>query len=879
MLPEQVRVSFFLLKYVKKKFVDKLQIELSELAVQCKSFQNFFSCYKHWNSVTVVPSSPFLFTTSFMKIILEFNLHCKRFNLFLCQIEKCTNEMLPLKKSANHFLHLFEPQSSSNLSLSIVPFNINTLNKLVERSSRLICTKMKSNGTEQEQCPTPFQSLASLPLPLQRAQCVIHKYEILICGSYRNNECYSYHTLKNQYKYICSYPDDVTLLGHNVIKIMNNSPSDIALLSFGGQGHNEKKHTLAMYYVSVWDETEIENKQKHYNQWLPYVDNYSNPICIGKIQGIYQGMRALIGGSNNNLLFITYAPKNIDIFDLTIFQYINQSILPVDNDLCYHCFVSRTVKSKLTNEKKKIEMLLFCRSTGLAIEYDEDNNEFQFRYLRVCTTMQSFKCYAYACIDDIILFFGGNNGNGHVIHSVHKYSITEDKWMKFEHTLPILLYHSVAILSEDSAYLHILGGENDRYRTTSVHLKTKVNEWKKKETEKEKQWILSEENEREMQHIENEKKLFALESSETKRGLQITKISIFLLEKNINTKLTKGLKQWLNIGFGYCPLTLDGLAICFGIFIFSFLNFLVFILLDVQQPKYFKLLRKFIGRPSGTTSVKFSPDGNKFVSSSFDKVVRIWDTQLGTEIQTLKGHLDWVLDAKFSPNGNMIVSSSSDKTIRLWDITTGSELKKLEGHLSSVTAAQFSPDGNIIVSASHDKTIRLWNAKSGKEIKKFEGHLHWVNDINFSPCGEKVVSSSNDNTIIIWNIKSGQKMQEFKVPNSNVFKVEFSPDGRSIASCSNDKIIRIWDVDAGRKLKEFKRNEYTIRDLKFCPDGQTIVSCSDNLVIQIWDVILGIEVQKLKAHSKIVTRIDVSSDGNTIVSCSADTTIALWRPL
>ena len=39
----------------------------------------------------------------------------------------------------------------------------------------------------------------------------------------------------------------------------------------------------------------------------------------------------------------------------------------------------------------------------------------------------------------------------------------------------------------------------------------------------------------------------------------------------------------------------------------------------------------------------------------------------GKELQTLTGHADYVSGVSFSPNGQRIVSGSGDKTVKIWD--------------------------------------------------------------------------------------------------------------------------------------------------------------------------------------------------------------------
>ncbi|ETN99858.1 hypothetical protein RFI_37609 [Reticulomyxa filosa] len=129
------------------------------------------------------------------------------------------------------------------------------------------------------------------------------------------------------------------------------------------------------------------------------------------------------------------------------------------------------------NKKRSYKMLLFCFKTGLSIEYDEDNNTFQFHQLHVCDYIAPFNEYAYTCINNIILFFGGLNGNNVHSKSVHKYSIRGNKWMTFQNTLPSKLHHFAAILNEEDNDIHLIGGVDYKKTILSTHMKTKVSLW------------------------------------------------------------------------------------------------------------------------------------------------------------------------------------------------------------------------------------------------------------------------------------------------------------------------------------------------------------------------------------------------------------------
>ncbi|ETO11664.1 hypothetical protein RFI_25712 [Reticulomyxa filosa] len=158
-------------------------------------------------------------------------------------------------------------------------------------------------------------------------------------------------------------------------------------------------------------------------------------------------------------------------------------------------------------------MLLFCEDIGLSIEYDEDNNTFQFQKLPVCHDIKPFYQYAYVCINDVILFFGGlsyKESDEIISKSVHKYSIRENKWMGFQSTLPSPLYDCVAILSEDNTYVHIIG---------QVWLKTEVSEWS---NEKGIELKVEEEDKKEEEDDDEEENEEEEKDSDSERSQQIT---------------------------------------------------------------------------------------------------------------------------------------------------------------------------------------------------------------------------------------------------------------------------------------------------------------------------------------------------------------------
>jgi WD40 repeat protein len=46
---------------------------------------------------------------------------------------------------------------------------------------------------------------------------------------------------------------------------------------------------------------------------------------------------------------------------------------------------------------------------------------------------------------------------------------------------------------------------------------------------------------------------------------------------------------------------------------------------------------------------------------------KVWESQTGQELLTLKGHTGWIMSAVFSPDGRKIATGSTDGTAKVWD--------------------------------------------------------------------------------------------------------------------------------------------------------------------------------------------------------------------
>jgi WD40 repeat protein len=275
--------------------------------------------------------------------------------------------------------------------------------------------------------------------------------------------------------------------------------------------------------------------------------------------------------------------------------------------------------------------------------------------------------------------------------------------------------------------------------------------------------------------------------------------------------------------------------------------------------------------------VAFAPNGRTAASGGQDKVIRLWNVEMGEEIRRFEGHTGRVTCLCFTPDGLHVVSGSDDKTLRLWDVASGKEIRRFEGHTHSVGYfVSVTPDGQQIVSysADVDKTVRVWDLKSGKELRRF-GYTADVGSIQaFSMDGRRALTASGDIALRLWDVDKGTVV---RVVDGQSRGGCFSADGRFVLAIGQDKYLRLYDVASGQLIRGFQEGPSVGQLATFSPDGQRVlVSYDQQDYSTLWDVQSGREIYRIPGNPKGAGRIRFSPDGRRAISAGRDGTVRLW---
>src|SRR5262249_54319765 len=109
--------------------------------------------------------------------------------------------------------------------------------------------------------------------------------------------------------------------------------------------------------------------------------------------------------------------------------------------------------------------------------------------------------------------------------------------------------------------------------------------------------------------------------------------------------------------------------------------------------------------------------------------LRLWDVATGKELRAAGGHQGHLTTVTFTPDGRRVITSAWDETARVWEAATGKELRRLpgssaylrpDGRLLPGSLVYLRPDGKTLVTLTglEERTAHFWDLDTGKELRR-----------------------------------------------------------------------------------------------------------------------------------------------------------------
>lgn len=96
------------------------------------------------------------------------------------------------------------------------------------------------------------------------------------------------------------------------------------------------------------------------------------------------------------------------------------------------------------------------------------------------------------------------------------------------------------------------------------------------------------------------------------------------------------------------------------------------------------------------------------------------------------------MSAQFDRGGDRVVTASVDKTVRVWDLKSGVNTRVFSAEGAAVDFAAFSPDGRYVLAACSDHVARLWNVHTGTLVVRLLGHREKLRSAVYDATGQRI---------------------------------------------------------------------------------------------------------------------------------------------
>jgi pre-mRNA-processing factor 17 len=201
--------------------------------------------------------------------------------------------------------------------------------------------------------------------------------------------------------------------------------------------------------------------------------------------------------------------------------------------------------------------------------------------------------------------------------------------------------------------------------------------------------------------------------------------------------------------------------------------------------------------------IKFHPERDKqhyFLAGYSDKKIVQWDTNSGKIVQKYDQHLGAINTITFIDGNRRFVSTSDDKSIRIWEWGIPVVIKYIsEPSMHSMPSATLYPDGTWFAVQSLDNQVLVYSTRDRFRLnkkKKFTGHLcaGYACQVNFSPDGHFIMSGDADGKVWFWDFHTGRTLKTIKAHEKVCIGCEWHPiEPSRIATCGWDGVIHYWD--------------------------------------------------------------------------------------
>jgi len=204
--------------------------------------------------------------------------------------------------------------------------------------------------------------------------------------------------------------------------------------------------------------------------------------------------------------------------------------------------------------------------------------------------------------------------------------------------------------------------------------------------------------------------------------------------------------------------------------------------------------------------VRFSPDGNLYVTAGADGKAFLYDGKTGEKTGQLGGdaaHPGTIFSLSWSDDGKHLITSSADKTCKIWDASTQQAVQTVEfGKEVDDQQVGCLWQGNFIVGLSLGGDLNYLDKGSAKPVKSVKGHTKPAMSLARSEDSKTFFSGDVSGRIFSWDVATGVAET---LPGSHTNQASFlTVTGDNLVSGGLDDTIRVSTISTKAEAGSYK---------------------------------------------------------------------------
>ncbi|KAF8839732.1 WD40 repeat-like protein [Paxillus ammoniavirescens] len=279
--------------------------------------------------------------------------------------------------------------------------------------------------------------------------------------------------------------------------------------------------------------------------------------------------------------------------------------------------------------------------------------------------------------------------------------------------------------------------------------------------------------------------------------------------------------------------------------------------------------------------IAYIPGGERIVTCSYDRSIRIWNVEKGDQEGTSMMHEGYVHGLAVTRDGKRILSCG-DKKVGVWDVETHEQIEEWASHTSNISCIALSPDDQFVANGDEGGQVMIWKVESGEITRVIYAGTGRVNSLCFSPNGEKLACAVDNVDMIylvqIYDLESGEiVLGPIQGHENTVRCVLWSLDGSQLFSASDDHTIRCWDPESVDSIgPPWTGHTDAVLSLSLSPDGTTLASASYDKTVRFWDARFGGLIGPPLQHEAWLYAVTFSPCGEFIASGARDRRLYIY---